>query len=510
MAQSRTEITNAINTSLPTTGNEDISALDLRGVLISNILSNFFSLEEDSELPTYTFAKTYKTGKIVLNQGLIWRAILDVPVSQPPPTLPIQSNTYWIATAVNIPYSFLSGTPNLSLKADLIGGLVPASQLPSYVDDILVFANLASFPVAGESGKIYLAEDSNIIYRWSGVSYVSISQLDESTQIDVEDENTNTSNTFVSPRRLWQAFNKFLATAWSWAEKQIFSKGVALGNNTTPANGDLWFNNGYFGKQGGVNTPLLTSLNGKYGRVLFVSKEGNDSTGVIGSQSFPFFTVQAAVNACPSNVRHTIVVFEGTYLESVNLTDKVIDIVGIGNVKIENFFATYNNFNTTKVTNTEFLDTVYIIELFGNSRNFIFEKCKFPSVSNNLASFRSNGSYKFIDCELVDFKAYNPWGASYNFIDCKIQNFLIIGSLLASNIVIDWCTVNNCIIDETGYSPPQKNKVQFENCKFITTASQNMQLVNSPTVKTLNCLSNKPFNPAITNNHNPYLDIDLI
>lgn len=60
----------------------------------------------------------------------------------------------------------------LSAKADLVGGLVPANQLPSYVDDVLECANLAAFPVTGESGKIYLAVDTNKQYRWSGSTYV--------------------------------------------------------------------------------------------------------------------------------------------------------------------------------------------------------------------------------------------------------------------------------------------------------------------------------------------------
>jgi hypothetical protein len=54
-------------------------------------------------------------------------------------------------------------------------GKVPSSQLPSYVDDVLEFANLASFPAIGESGKIYIAIDTNITYRWGGSSYVGIS-----------------------------------------------------------------------------------------------------------------------------------------------------------------------------------------------------------------------------------------------------------------------------------------------------------------------------------------------
>jgi len=54
-------------------------------------------------------------------------------------------------------------------------GLVPAGQLPSYVDDVLEFADLAAFPVTGETGKIYVAIDTGDIYRWSGTVYVQIS-----------------------------------------------------------------------------------------------------------------------------------------------------------------------------------------------------------------------------------------------------------------------------------------------------------------------------------------------
>lgn len=56
------------------------------------------------------------------------------------------------------------------------GGKVPQSQLPSYVDDVLEYANLASFPATGESGKIYVALDSNKTYRWGGTTYVEISE----------------------------------------------------------------------------------------------------------------------------------------------------------------------------------------------------------------------------------------------------------------------------------------------------------------------------------------------
>lgn len=64
----------------------------------------------------------------------------------------------------------------LTGKADLVDGKVPAAQLPSYVDDVLEYAGTAQFPVAGETGKIYVDAATNKTYRWSGSSYVEISE----------------------------------------------------------------------------------------------------------------------------------------------------------------------------------------------------------------------------------------------------------------------------------------------------------------------------------------------
>ena len=79
-------------------------------------------------------------------------------------------------------YAKLDLKLNTSLKgaanglAELDGaGKVPSSQLPSYVDDVLEYANLAAFPATGETGKIYVAIDTGKTYRWSGSTYTEIS-----------------------------------------------------------------------------------------------------------------------------------------------------------------------------------------------------------------------------------------------------------------------------------------------------------------------------------------------
>jgi hypothetical protein len=60
--------------------------------------------------------------------------------------------------------------------ATLVGGLVPASQLPSYVDDVLEFADFASLPIPGENGKIYVTlTNPPRAYRWGTTSYIEVS-----------------------------------------------------------------------------------------------------------------------------------------------------------------------------------------------------------------------------------------------------------------------------------------------------------------------------------------------
>ena len=53
-------------------------------------------------------------------------------------------------------------------------GQVPSTQLPSYVDDVLEYLNVAAFPATGETGKIYVETTGNTTYRWSGTGYIKI------------------------------------------------------------------------------------------------------------------------------------------------------------------------------------------------------------------------------------------------------------------------------------------------------------------------------------------------
>lgn len=92
----------------------------------------------------------------------------------------------------------LAVTTDLDTKADLVAGKVPASQLPSYVDDVIegyysaptFYSNAGlTIPIVPETGKIYVDLLQNKSYRWSGSVYIqisnAISSIDELTDVTV-------------------------------------------------------------------------------------------------------------------------------------------------------------------------------------------------------------------------------------------------------------------------------------------------------------------------------------
>lgn len=67
------------------------------------------------------------------------------------------------------------GAPN-GLASLNESGIIPSAQLPSYVDDVIEVDTFSNLPGTGESGKIYIVQDTNLTYRWSGTNYVEISK----------------------------------------------------------------------------------------------------------------------------------------------------------------------------------------------------------------------------------------------------------------------------------------------------------------------------------------------
>ena len=118
-----------------------------------------------------------RTGAITLTSGDVTTALTYTPYNATNPAGYISGITSGNVTTA------LGFTPENAANKGIAngyasldgGGLIPSTQLPSYVDDVLEYTNLAGFPATGETGKIYVALDTNKIYRWSGATYIEVS-----------------------------------------------------------------------------------------------------------------------------------------------------------------------------------------------------------------------------------------------------------------------------------------------------------------------------------------------
>jgi hypothetical protein len=80
-------------------------------------------------------------------------------------------------------------TPENSANKGVANGYAPLDSntkvssiyLPSYVDEVLEYSSTSAFPESGSISVIYVALDSNKIYRWSGSTYTEISPSPGST-----------------------------------------------------------------------------------------------------------------------------------------------------------------------------------------------------------------------------------------------------------------------------------------------------------------------------------------
>jgi hypothetical protein len=122
-----------------------------------------------SDINTLIGEKTSAT----ITSTKIWQAIEEVESD-------VKSSNQDVTDAIEAVQTELTNFKNTKGQASGLASLdetgkVPSAQLPSYVDDVLEFANAAGFPESGESGKIYVAIDTNLTYRWGGTKYVEIS-----------------------------------------------------------------------------------------------------------------------------------------------------------------------------------------------------------------------------------------------------------------------------------------------------------------------------------------------
>lgn len=203
---------------------------------------------------------------------------------------------------------------DLSNKADLVGGKVPATQLPSYVDDVIEFASFSVLPTQGDSGKIYITTDTDRLYRWTGTRYVDITQGDVGTlQAVTERGNETTENVKIEGIYLGgleNAQNIVIGDESSFVNNHAGGT-IAIGKGTKPEGSDHLVIG---------NTALANNVNGSFGNTVVgnfaMMQAPNSSENAV----FGYNTFSNAPNAFAN-------VVVGTYsgqLSGTSLTQNVI------------------------------------------------------------------------------------------------------------------------------------------------------------------------------------------
>jgi len=142
----------------------------IAGSGIHNIAGTSYTFTTPSNAVYVVFSYSSSHGSIQLELGTSvtgfesFRYYLDYEKAS---TFPIYIKNLDGSVVDNVTLQLYTG--QLSIKS------IPSNLLPSYVDDVLEFANLAACPSPGETGKIYVALDTNKCYRWSGSAYIEVS-----------------------------------------------------------------------------------------------------------------------------------------------------------------------------------------------------------------------------------------------------------------------------------------------------------------------------------------------
>lgn len=128
---------------------------------------------QDSENNGFTISKDGLTLQIenVLSKGILGNVVFDK-----------QNDPNAFAQLGDVQEVVEELESQLENKADLVGGIIPSSQLPSSIDDVLdgtyinstTFNNPSNVPYVPMANAIYVDINTNLTYRWTNTAYVAI------------------------------------------------------------------------------------------------------------------------------------------------------------------------------------------------------------------------------------------------------------------------------------------------------------------------------------------------
>jgi hypothetical protein len=169
-------LTNKKNSYVHTQGVDSFQWTVYHGLNTPDVLFGVYDTDGSLQYPTYTPLDN-NSFRLNFTSAVSGRCVVFADSERFAPNL---STNALLAASIDISNGTVTAGPGgLAVNGNNVAtlgsdGKVPAAQLPSYVDDVLEFANLAGFPASGSSGIIYVTQDANKTYRWSGSAYVEI------------------------------------------------------------------------------------------------------------------------------------------------------------------------------------------------------------------------------------------------------------------------------------------------------------------------------------------------
>ena len=164
---SLTETLKKLVTDITISNNNTISLVDAENKTLSSITINnasqtvagLMSAEDKKKFDSF-----FGSSGEGINLNTIWNMIGSKKSDSG-----VQATTLWggIDEVQDELLSFMNTKGQHGGLAELgSDGKVPSTQLPSYVDDVIEVPTEAGLPEKGESGKIYVTADTNLIFRW--------------------------------------------------------------------------------------------------------------------------------------------------------------------------------------------------------------------------------------------------------------------------------------------------------------------------------------------------------
>ena len=164
---SLTETLKKLVTDITISNNNTISLVDAENKTLSSITINnasqtvagLMSAEDKKKFDSF-----FGSSGEGINLNTIWNMIGSKKSDSG-----VQATTLWggIDEVQDELLSFMNTKGQHGGLAELgSDGKVPSTQLPSYVDDVIEVPTKAGLPEKGESGKIYVTADTDLIFRW--------------------------------------------------------------------------------------------------------------------------------------------------------------------------------------------------------------------------------------------------------------------------------------------------------------------------------------------------------